>query len=294
MGAGAKTLSRIVDLVERGLLPPRGRIVELGAQNLDCVAQQQDVRWFLEFFERQGTLDRPLAEFRPADVAAFADGGYLGALLKTVGFGYLALDLFAAPDTRLFDLNLQLVPDELRGQFDLVTNLGTTEHVLNQLLCMQTMHDLAKQGGVIYHDLPVGGYFNHGYFKYTPVFFQDIADSNSYEIVVMHIDRGQRRETPPYLRDLGFDEPGYFDSGADVVFKKRGAAPFAIPVEARTTLVALDPSLWTETLARTGGITVAPFSPVDAFNTAPFRLVQAAYFRRLRQGIARRLRLSKQ
>jgi len=66
MGAGAKTLSRIVDLVERGLLPPRGRIVELGAQNLDCVAQQQDVRWFLEFFERQGTIDRPLAEFRPA------------------------------------------------------------------------------------------------------------------------------------------------------------------------------------------------------------------------------------
>lgn len=290
MGAGSKALLRITDLVEGGLLPPRGRIVELGAQNLaSAVTEPADVRRFLECFDRHGSLERPLAEFRPADVAAFSDA-YFGALLKAVGFGYLALDLFAAPDTRLFDLNLQLVPDELRGQFDLVTNLGTSEHVLNQMLCMQTIHDLAKPGGVIYHDLPLGGYFIHGYFKYTPMFFEDIAACNSYEIVLLRLDRGQRRETPPQLRALGFEEADYLDSGIDVIFKKRVDAPFVIPVEARTAGARLDQRLWTETLARAGGITIAPVSPVDVFDKTPFGLLQAAYFRRLRQGIAKRLR----
>ena len=106
-----------------------------------------------------------------------------------------------------------------------------------------------------------------------------------------------RTGAPPKLRmvrEMGFDEPGYHDSGVDVIFRKKVDAPFAIPVEARTTGAKLDQSLWTETLARTGGITVAPVSPVDVFENARFGLLQAAYFRRLRRGIAKRLRLSNQ
>lgn len=91
--------------------------------------------------------------------------------MNACGFKYCALDIFDAEDTILFDLNLHEVPKNLHQQFDLVTNFGTTEHVINQLLAMKTIHNLAKSGGIIYHDLPMSGYHYHGYFSYTPLFF---------------------------------------------------------------------------------------------------------------------------
>jgi hypothetical protein len=35
------------------------------------------------------------------------------------------------------DLNIHFVPTDLHSKFDLVTNYGTTEHVLNQMLAMR-------------------------------------------------------------------------------------------------------------------------------------------------------------
>ena len=55
------------------------------------------------------------------------------------------------------DLNIHFVPADLQSKFDLVTNYGTTEHVLNQMLAMRSIHDLVKPGGLIHHDLPWAG-----------------------------------------------------------------------------------------------------------------------------------------
>ena len=288
MGAGKNTLKRIVELVEAGHLPLRGAIVELGTQNVHCAGEPDRVGDFLQYFDRRGTLDRPLAGFSRSELLGIANDGYFGALLKAAGFRYLALDLFRAPDTRLFDLNLQFVPDELRGQFDLVTNLGTSEHLLNQMLCMRTIHDLAKPGGLIYHDLPLAGYHTHGYFKYNPVFFQDIAASNNYQVVARSIAAGEWQKTPPDLRDLGYGEPGYHNSGLEIIFRKVGDRAFGIPVEARTSGTNLDGAVWTSATSA-GGVTVVPVSPVDMFETVSFWSLQAAYWRRLRRGIKRRL-----
>lgn len=54
--------------------------------------------------------------------------------MSGVGFDYTAFDIFEAPNTRLMDLNIHFVPPDLQSKFDLVTNYGTTEHVLNQML----------------------------------------------------------------------------------------------------------------------------------------------------------------
>jgi len=91
------------------------------------------------------------------EAVGVASGGYLGSLLLAVGFDYTAFDIFEAPNTQVMDLNIHFVPTDLQSKFDLVTNYGTTEHVLNQMLAMRSMHDFIKPGGLIHHDLPLGG-----------------------------------------------------------------------------------------------------------------------------------------
>ena len=52
----------------------------------------------------------------------------------SLGFSYAAIDYNGHRNSTALDLNTDEVPRDLRGQFDLVINTGTTEHVANQLM----------------------------------------------------------------------------------------------------------------------------------------------------------------
>src|SRR5262249_46235906 len=127
--------------------------------------------------------------------------------------------------------------------FDLVTNYGTTEHLLNQMLAMKTIHDLARPGGIIHHDLPLGGYHDHGYFNYNPLLFGEITAANGYELLRQSFSRGHWRPTPPELRRDGFEDDGYYDRGIEVAVRKVNDGPFRIPVETSTS-VEVDQEVW--------------------------------------------------
>jgi hypothetical protein len=72
------------------------------------------------------------------------------------------------------------------------TNVGTTEHVGDQMNAFRSVHDFAKPGAIMYHSVPALGYFNHGLFSYSPVFFLFLAEANGYEIEALNI-------SPPHL-----------------------------------------------------------------------------------------------
>ena len=97
-------------------------------------------------------------------------------------YEYLALDMHGTPESTCVDLNL---PYETDKQFDLITNLGTSEHVFNQAELFRTIHKLTKRDGIIYHGLPNQGQFDHGFFNYHPAFFYDLATANDYVILLM-------------------------------------------------------------------------------------------------------------
>jgi hypothetical protein len=281
MGASGKTLSQIAALVEQNLLPVGGRIAELGTQNLRC--DPQDCIRFLRFFQERGAA----ISLTEADAAATADGGYLGSMLKGVGFAYTAFDIFEAPDTQLMDLNIHFVPAEMRSQFDLVTNYGTTEHVLNQMLAMRTIHDLAKAGGLIHHDLPLGGYFLHCYFRYNLGVFHDIATANEYRLIFQKISSGPWKHTPAALRDAGFEDRKFRDYGVEIVVQKVDDAPFRIPVDNISSAVISDAAWAGET-----DVAVSPVLPIDPktlFARLPFRTVHAGYWSRVRDIIYDRI-----
>lgn len=87
--------------------------------------------------------------------------------------------------TILADLNHPLYdgvwPDDL--QFDLVTDVGTSEHVFNFAQCWRTIHALTKPGGLIFFEKPYQGYPDHGFYNLHKTLFVDIARANGYQIL---------------------------------------------------------------------------------------------------------------
>lgn len=92
---------------------------------------------------------------------------------------YVALDLNAKMGATIADLNKEVDVKTL-GQFDLVTNNGTGEHLFNQAMVFKNAHDLCKVGKVILHIMPFSPWFNHGFFNYNPILFRDLAAANKY------------------------------------------------------------------------------------------------------------------
>ena len=93
---------------------------------------------------------------------------------------YLAIDLHGTEHSIKFDLN-----NEYKGKkkYDVVTNIGTAEHIFNQFNVFKTIHNSTKPGGLIFHQLPGQGYYDHGFYNYQPTFFFDLAQANDYSII---------------------------------------------------------------------------------------------------------------
>jgi len=244
MGASAKTLSRIASLHQQDLLKNGASIIELGAQELYCSGMEQYVRDVIKHFAEKNPSIKKAEEYSEAEIKAIADKGLFGRIITACGFTYRALDIFEAEATTLFDLNIHSPGDDLYEKFDLVTNFGTTEHVINQYLSMKTMHELTKPGGLIYHDLPMAGYHNHGYFSYNPLLFRHLAEANGYTIIMQYYSRAKTpTPAPRFMIENGYSEPGYMNCGIEFILQKNFSGPFRMPLETSTSL-DVSKTLW--------------------------------------------------
>ena len=238
MGVGYKNLLRLSSLFEQGFVPPRGAVLELGSQNITAAGFEDQFEQIVEALRgragQNGVMDR-------AAVRGLADGGKMSRFLELCGSEYRALDIFEDDKVHLFDLNMHDLPDELRNHFDLVTNFGTTEHVFDQVRCFRTMHEAAKVGGVLYTDVPMGGYLYHGYFLYTPLFFMHLALANDYEVIFDYYGVSSiPTSTPPEMLRGGYERNDYRDACVEFAFRKTVDAPFRLPLEIGTSLGITD------------------------------------------------------
>jgi len=238
MGVTVKNLSRLQELGKLGQLNSGASIIELGAQELYCLGMEQLVVDFFNAFSHSSKLQAD-DQF----IQRVSNKGFTSELLKRAGFKYKALDIFNGDEVILFDLNIESPPPDLIGTFDLVTNFGTTEHVINQYQSFKTMHELTKPGGIIYHDLPMSGYHMHGYFNYNPLFFQHLATSNQYEILFCWYScSNSPTPAPEAMNRNGFDSE-WIDMGIEYIFRKTTGQPFRMPLETGTSL-DLNPEVW--------------------------------------------------
>jgi SAM-dependent methyltransferase len=296
MGATLKTLVRLMTLTVNGELAPESAVCDIGATQLFGDAAEEGARSFLAFY-----AERTAKAKRPQDVSdeqfrTIAKGGFLGDLLILAGFRYTALDIFHATNTILFDLNIHAPGPRLASQFDLVMNFGTTEHVINQLRAFQTIHDLTRPQGLIYHDLPMAGYLDHALFRYDPLFFRTIVAANNYTIILREITMGPAKPVPEDVIAWGYGEPTMTDVGIEVVLRRTGAGAFNVPMEMSTSL-SIDPNFGSvgasDAVALPGGTTVSYGGALD-LNQVPFDDLTRAWVDRVVGGLrgqARRLGL---
>jgi len=124
-------------------------------------------------------------------------------LYETLGIEYQCLDTNGEHGALTLDLNFDETPKEHKLQYGLTTNLGTTEHLINQQNAFKVAHDLTRVDGLILHAVPFHGHINHGFFNYQPCLFESLARFNSYEILGMWVGiSGDTSIMIPWEKDL--------------------------------------------------------------------------------------------
>lgn len=70
------------------------------------------------------------------------------------------------------------------GEFDIVTNLGTSEHVENHEQCFNNIDNFCKKHGIMIHVLPAKDsfLFHGGFRRYTTDWFVNLAEEKKYKI----------------------------------------------------------------------------------------------------------------
>lgn len=115
---------------------------------------------------------------------AYASEWYLN-LAKTAN--YMSIDLNGENGALQKDLSQ---PMEVKAQWNVVTDFGTSEHVGHSPLdwkaiynCWKTKHNLCLTGGYIISENPkTGNWPGHGFNYYTQDFYKELAEAMGYEL----------------------------------------------------------------------------------------------------------------
>lgn len=265
MGIGADVIELVGQLRLEGLIRRKTAIVEIGAQQLDSTFLDASER--LQWLGCLFGIDRPLS-LPPARVTEIAHGtlrhldpGAPAAreFWQWLGFQYAAIDIDGSPGSIPLDLNYDRIPTEAARKYGLVTNFGTTEHVANQLNAFMVIHDLTALNGLMVHQLPAQGMFNHGLINYNFKFFWMLARSNAYKFICADYHQSDFYDLPqnivefiasvnPITQTNSTTIKGA-DAGILVVMQKTLDIPFVppldVPTGAQTDLEALRSRYWT-------------------------------------------------
>ena len=141
---------------------PKGRTLMLGRQKFDLRANRWISRTHFTRALKTAGIDRPITDFAQPD-------RYSETMFRELGLGEIeALDAseFEGADL-VWDLNIP-IPSELRGQFDLVVDGGTLEHVFNIIQALENVEELLAPGGRFVSLTPFNGYPGHGFYQFSP------------------------------------------------------------------------------------------------------------------------------
>ena len=93
----------------------------------------------------------------------------------------------------VFDLNSEVLPDELQMKFDYIIDGGTCEHVFNIANALNNIVGMLKIGGKVYHYLPSNDWINHGFYSISPCLLNDFYTDNGFKIEESNIILGSQK-----------------------------------------------------------------------------------------------------
>jgi hypothetical protein len=100
------------------------------------------------------------------------------------GYEYMSIDLNGEGDSKQWNLH---DPVKTNRQFDLVTDLGTTEHLRDIYMGFWNINKLTKVGGLMFHENPKHkNWPKHGNHYRTKDFYTELEQTAGYKI--LHLD----------------------------------------------------------------------------------------------------------
>jgi hypothetical protein len=241
MGLNVRFLKLMIWLKEQGYIAPGQRVAEIGAQQLNnyFLKATDDIKHLSQLFNvAVPSLPSPIGDGPDQQLNPSAPRAEV--FYRSLGFDYSCVDIDNNPSSISLDLNFDTAPTSLTGKFNLVTNFGTTEHVVNQLNAFKLIHDLAAPGAIMLHELPVLDQLNHGFFGYQPKFFYRLARCNEYSTLILDFSWSDVEYGLP--DDMRYalaesvdikDRPRYGNapSAVTAVLCKTRDAPFVPPID---------------------------------------------------------------
>ncbi len=186
MAIGEGALELLIKLRTADYLSPGGAVIEIGAQQLGSsfLTVPERIAHLGRLFGRDQKLPIVPPLHSPDEEIDFnLTAPFAREFWHWLGFDYAAVDIDGSPGSIPLDLNYDSVPPQAKGKYSLVTNFGTTEHIVNQLNAFNVIHDLTAPNEIMIHEVPVQGMVNHGLINYNFKFFWMLARSNGYKII---------------------------------------------------------------------------------------------------------------
>lgn len=190
MGMGISDLEYLNSLKERGILAELSCICDIGATQLYLEKNTA----YLSLFIKEFAKDKCTHQLLHSELSKIANLGHAKKMWEYMGYNYICIDTSNEVDALNLDLNFDEVPLKWRGSAQLTMNMGTTEHVANQIQAFKIIHDLTAVDGLMYHNVPFQGYQTHGLVNYTPKFFWMLCRSNEYEFLDFSVQHGELKE----------------------------------------------------------------------------------------------------
>jgi hypothetical protein len=136
MGLGPPEIELYRQLKLHGALEGTTEVMELGSQDFWCPQKNLVIALCTAFGQDQVDpvlLSTTNASQQPARL-----------LYEAIGIKYGCVDVDGRVGSVVMDLNFDAVPPAHKGKYGLVTNFGTSEHILNQYNVFKAMHEFAR------------------------------------------------------------------------------------------------------------------------------------------------------
>jgi hypothetical protein len=250
------TMGLMKQLKERNVLSRSGlKVLDIGSSNLYQATAKEITDYVTAFggAENPAALNKFAQRLAKGSAYDSVTGGinesFAGELIERCGMSYLSMDIAKGYKTEVMDLNREDLPTQHQGAYDVVMNIGTTEHVFNQYNSFKVVHEAAHVGSYMVHQLPASGYTDHGYYMYAGRFFFELAAYNKYEITDVWYDgpagdddlylslRRYAALNPAVLAKLSMESPVKIPNYMiTVIYKKTQNLAFAGALETSTSV----------------------------------------------------------
>ena len=194
MGVSKTSAILLCNLSQRGLL--NGALLQLGVQRISPEAKYLIKQTF------KSVSQHSLNEFSSGKKRFWHSLGF--DEVKSLDFNDFEGAEF------ICDLNKPVEPTLLE-RFDVVFDGGTLEHIFDIKAALFNIDSLLVDGGLVIHEVPSSNSIDHGFYSFSPTFFQDFYPNQGYEIIelLLVVKRGRRAKiyhysTPPprkYIRE---------------------------------------------------------------------------------------------